>query len=57
MLQVLAVGTGKPLRMISERIAGSTAQQMAGDNEQAELHFKSLKRMLDRDEPGWSRID
>jgi hypothetical protein len=57
MLQVLAMGTGKPLRMIPERIAGLTAQQMAGDNEQAELHFKALKRMLDRDEAGWSRID
>lgn len=57
MLQVLAIGTGKPLRMIPERIAGLTAQQMAGDNEQAELHFKALQRLLDRDEPGWSRID
>ena len=57
MLQVLAVGTGKPLRIVPERIAGLTAQQMAGDDEQATLHFTAIKRMLDRDQPGWSRID
>jgi ribulose-5-phosphate 4-epimerase/fuculose-1-phosphate aldolase len=57
MLQVLAMGTGKPLRMIPERIAGLTAGQMAQDSEQAGLHFNALKRMLDRDEPGWSRLD
>ncbi len=57
MLQVLAMGTGKPLRMVPERVAGLTAQQMAGDSEQAPLHFAAVKRMLDRDQPGWSRID
>ena len=56
MLQVLAMGTGKPLRMIPERIAGLTARQMAEDSEQSELHFEALKRILDRDEPGWSRV-
>jgi len=57
MLQVLAMGTGKPLRMISERISGLTARQMAEDSRQAELHFAALKRLLDRDEPGWARVE
>ena len=57
MLQVLAMGTGKPLRIIPERVAGLTARQMAEDSEQSELHFEALKRLLDRDEPGWSRLD
>lgn len=57
MLQVLAMGTGKPLRIVSERIAGLTAGQMAQDAEQTELHFAAVKRMLDRDDPGWSRVD
>ena len=57
MLQVLAMGTGKPLRVIPERVAGLTARQMAEDSEQSELHFEALKRLLDRDEPGWSRLD
>jgi hypothetical protein len=29
---------------------------MMEDTQQAELHFGALKRMLDRDEPGWSRL-
>jgi hypothetical protein len=57
MLQVLAAGTGGPLRIVPERIAGLTARQMAEDGEQTELHFAAIKRMLDRDEPGWSRLD
>ena len=53
MLQVLAMGTGGELRKVSEEIAAKTAHQMAKDSTQAELHFAALKRLLDRDEPGW----
>jgi ribulose-5-phosphate 4-epimerase/fuculose-1-phosphate aldolase len=57
MLQVLAMGTGKALRIVPERVAMMTGRQMMEDSEQAELHFRALKRMLDRDEPGWSRFE
>jgi ribulose-5-phosphate 4-epimerase/fuculose-1-phosphate aldolase len=57
MLQVMAMGTGRPLRVVPERIAGLTGKQMAEDSEQTLLHFAAIKRMLDRDEPGWSRLD
>ena len=57
MLQVLAMGTGKPLRIVPERVAMMTGRQMAQDSEQTELHFKALKRLLDRDEPGWSSFE
>jgi ribulose-5-phosphate 4-epimerase/fuculose-1-phosphate aldolase len=58
MLQVLAMGTGKALRIVPERVAMMTGRQMAEDDgEQTELHFAALKRMLDRDEPGWSRFE
>lgn len=57
MLQVLAMGTGKPLRMVPGKIAELTGRQMAEDAQQSELHFTAIKRMLDRDEPGWSRPD
>ena len=57
MLQVLAMGTGKPLRIVPERVVLSTARQMMEDSQQAELHFEALKRLLDRDEPGWSRLE
>ncbi len=55
MLQILGMGTGKPLRMVPEKIACVTAEQMTDDT-QARLHFIALKRLLDRDEPGWSRL-
>ena len=57
MLQVLAMGTGKALRIVPERVAMMTGRQMAEDSKQPELHFAALKRMLDRDEPGWSRFE
>ncbi|HEV7802745.1 MAG TPA: aldolase [Burkholderiales bacterium] len=53
MLQVLAMGTGRPLKTVAESIASKTAGQMAQESQQATLHFEALKRMLDRDEPGW----
>ncbi len=53
MLQVLAMSTGQPLRIVDDVIAGATARQMTQESEQAELHFAAMKRMLDRDEPGW----
>ena len=54
MLQVLGESTGRPLRTLPEEVATLTAQQMAGDNGQAQLHLEALKRILDRQEPGWS---
>lgn len=53
MLQVIAMGTGRPLRTLGESIAARTAKQMAEESQQAALHFAALKRLLDRDEPGW----
>jgi len=57
MLQVLAMGTGKPLRIVSERVAGLTAQQMAEDTEQPELHLAAIKRKLDRGGPVGARLE
>lgn len=55
MLQVLGMGSGKPLKLVPEAIARATAAQMSDDT-QAKLHFIALKRLLDRDEPGWSKL-
>jgi ribulose-5-phosphate 4-epimerase/fuculose-1-phosphate aldolase len=57
MVQVLAESTGAPLKTIADGIAGKTARQIAGESQQAALHFAALKRALDRDEPGWSNFD
>ena len=53
MLQVLAMGTGRALRTVRETVAAKTGRQMSEEAAQAQLHFDALKRLLDRDEPGW----
>ncbi|MBC7780680.1 MAG: aldolase [Proteobacteria bacterium] len=53
MLQVLGRGTGQMPRTIPREIVELTAAQMRQDSSQALLHFASLRRLLDRDEPGW----
>jgi ribulose-5-phosphate 4-epimerase/fuculose-1-phosphate aldolase len=53
MLQVLAMRTGGQLRKLPDAIAAKTGRQMASESQQAQLHFDALKRLLDRDEPGW----
>jgi ribulose-5-phosphate 4-epimerase/fuculose-1-phosphate aldolase len=56
MVQVLAMQTGRPLHNIDDALVEDTARQIAADDQQALLHFESLKRLLDRDEPGWRRL-
>ncbi len=53
MAQVLGASTGAPLRLVPDPIAALTARQMQQESQQARLHFAALKRLLDRDEPGW----
>ena len=53
MLQVLGMGTGRALRTVPEAVAAKTGRQMSEESDQARLHFAALKRVLDRDEPGW----
>jgi ribulose-5-phosphate 4-epimerase/fuculose-1-phosphate aldolase len=57
MVQVLAQSTGKQLKRLSHSVASATAKQMAGEREQSDLHFAALKRILDKEDPGWSRLD
>jgi ribulose-5-phosphate 4-epimerase/fuculose-1-phosphate aldolase len=44
MHQVLAQGTGRPLKLIPEHVAAKTAQQMAGERQQSDLHLAALRR-------------
>ena len=37
-------------------MAASTGAQIVSERQQSELHFAALKRLLDREEPGWSRL-
>ena len=58
MHQVLAVqaAAARPLRTIAPDLCARVAAQIAGERQQSELFFASIKRLLDRDEPGWSKL-
>jgi hypothetical protein len=57
MVQVLAQGTGKALKRLPHTIAAATAKQHASERQQSDLYFAALKRVLDREEPGWSSLN
>jgi ribulose-5-phosphate 4-epimerase/fuculose-1-phosphate aldolase len=44
MHQVLAMSTGRPLRLIPEHVAARTARQMDGERQQSDLHLAALRR-------------
>jgi len=46
MLQVLAQGTGLPLRPVDAGLAARVAAQTRGEREQSDLFFESLRRLL-----------
>ena len=54
-VQLKAMSTGRILLPVSLEIAAETARQMReGDPESARLHLESLRRVLDRLDPGYS---
>ncbi len=55
MHQTLAqqVAAGRPLRVVSEAHCRAIAAQIAGERAQSDLFFSAIKRLLDRDQPGW----
>jgi len=57
MHQVLAIqgGGGKPLRRIPDSLCAFVSQQMAHERRQASSFFHSIKRMLERENPGWTK--
>jgi ribulose-5-phosphate 4-epimerase/fuculose-1-phosphate aldolase len=57
--QVLALSTGRKLRMLPEEVVRATAAQFksgdkVGGESRSELHFQALKRLLDRHEPDYA---
>jgi ribulose-5-phosphate 4-epimerase/fuculose-1-phosphate aldolase len=56
---VLAMSTGRPLRVVEKDIVDYTVEQFRGSttvrgHDRAELHFTALKRILDRNEPDYA---
>ena len=52
-LQVLAHGSDRPLKPVPAEVAANTRAQMDAERQQANLHLAALKRILDREQPGW----
>lgn len=57
--QILALSTGRPLRLIPQVVARAAAAQFktgakVDGLDRAELHFAALKRLLDRSEPDYA---
>lgn len=53
--QVMAMSTGRPLRLMSDEVARRSAAQWHGEGWDAgEHHFAALKRILDREEPDYA---
>ena len=44
---------GKALNTIAPDVCRATAAQIAGERQQSDLYFAAIKRLLDRDQPGW----
>ena len=58
-LQVLALSTGRALRVVPDPIVRATVAQFraaesVGGEDRAELHLRALKRLLDRDEADYA---
>jgi ribulose-5-phosphate 4-epimerase/fuculose-1-phosphate aldolase len=53
MTQVLAMSTGKRLKLVKPEVARKTAEQMTGavGHTQQTAHFEALKRILDKEAP------
>jgi ribulose-5-phosphate 4-epimerase/fuculose-1-phosphate aldolase len=53
-LQILAQSTGQPLRPIADEVAERTAAAFARDRAlYAHAHFEAIKRLLDKEDPGY----
>ncbi len=52
--QVLALSTGRPLKRVPAEAALRTRAEFDRYEEQADLHFAALRRLLDREEPDYA---
>ena len=53
-VQLLARQSGLPFRRLPDAVVERTKQQLSGERFSAPLHFASLKRVLDREEPDYA---
>jgi ribulose-5-phosphate 4-epimerase/fuculose-1-phosphate aldolase len=53
-VQVLAHSTGRPLRRVSDNIAGATFKSPETEHHYADAHFAALKRLLDAEDSSYA---
>ena len=51
MTQVLAMSTGRALRLVPEDVCRATREQIAGETQQSYLFLEAIKRVLARESP------
>jgi ribulose-5-phosphate 4-epimerase/fuculose-1-phosphate aldolase len=56
MVQAYAQGMGGKFKRVDVEMVRQVAAQIEGERQQSVLHFEALKRLLDRDAPGWNRL-
>jgi hypothetical protein len=49
----LQLANGQPLRHVPPGVCAEVAAQIESQRQQSDMHFESIKRILDRDEAGW----
>jgi hypothetical protein len=49
----LQLANGQPLRVVPPDVCAEVAAQIESQRQQSDMHFDSIKRLLDRDEAGW----
>jgi ribulose-5-phosphate 4-epimerase/fuculose-1-phosphate aldolase len=53
-VQILAMQTGRSLKVMSDEMAKMTHEQFSGFTANADLHFDAIKAMLDEEEPSYA---
>lgn len=54
MVQIIAMSSGRKLKHAPQHLVEQAARQIESERQQSVLHFDALKRILDREQPGWS---
>jgi len=54
MVQIIAMSSGRKLKHAPQHLVEQAARQIESERQQSALHFEALKRILDREQPGWS---
>lgn len=55
-IQIKAMSTGRPLRVVPDDIAALSVSQIEAEDQQAYMHFDSIKRILDREQPDYKTM-